>query len=223
VPTLRAVAASSLLDVLPDLATTLGFQLETRFGANSVLHRQVREGLPVDLLLSADLGETQRLAKAGSVGSPSVFARNVVEVAVSAKTRRHGSASSASLDWKQANRIAVGRLETTASGREVRRVLLGSNDLARLAPRLIQTSTVRQARQLLLSGEVDVALLFRSDRVAAGSALASLGPLAGSRPLPCACAVLISSHQRVLAHKFQQALLGSTARGILARHGFEAP
>lgn len=222
-PTLRAVAASSFLDVLPDLAKTLGFRLETRFGANSVLHRQVREGLPVDLLLSADLDETRKLAETGSVASPAVFARNVVEVVVSAKARRHGPVSSASLDWKQANRVAVGRLETTASGREVRRVLLASNDFARLASRLIQTATVRQARQLLLSGEVDVALLFRSDRVAAGTALASLGQLAGSRPLPCACAVLASSQQRVLAQKFQQALLGSTARGMLARHGFEAP
>ncbi len=222
-PILRAVAASSFLDVLPDLAKTLGFRLETRFGANTVLHRQVREGLPVDLLLSADLDETRKLAETGSVGSPAVFARNMVEVVVTAKARIGGSRSSANFDWRQAKRLAVGRLEATASGREVRRVLAATGDLAPLAPRLIQTATVRQARRLLLSGDADVALLFRSDRVAAGSALVSRGQLAGSRPLPCACAVLVSSQQRVLAQKFQQALLGSTARGILARHGFEAP
>ncbi|MFY7951574.1 MAG: hypothetical protein ACOVT5_03615, partial [Armatimonadaceae bacterium] len=59
--TLRAVAASSFSDLLPAIARRCGIPIEIRYGANTVLHRQLRDGLPVDLLFSADANEMTAL------------------------------------------------------------------------------------------------------------------------------------------------------------------
>jgi len=224
VPILRAVAASSFSDLLPALSRGLGIPLEVRYGANSVLHRQLRDGLPVDLLFSADSAETAPLVRDGIVlGKPVVFAQNALEVVVrrtSGATRRPDQDLE---NWTDVRRIAVGRLETTASGREIQRVWAASGRLQALRPKLVQTSTVRQARALLLRGDVEAAVLFKSDRAKAGASLVALGPLPGSKPLPCACAIVANSHQRREAILFADALKGAKARPIVLENGFSLP
>lgn len=198
--------------------------MEIRYGANSVLHRQLRDGLPVDLLFSADASETASLVRDGILlGKPVTFAHNILDVVVRRTSRAIRQPDRDLQNWTDVRRIAVGRLETTASGREIRRVWASSGQLPALRTKLVQTSTVRQARALLLRGDVDAAVLFRSDRLAYSQSLASLGTLPGSNPLPCACAIVADTRWTQHATRFLEALQTEKARAVLRQQGFVTP
>jgi len=223
VPPLRVAAASSFADLLPEISRTLVIPVIVRFGATSVLHRQILDGLPVDLLFSADAAETRALERDRVLAAPVVcFARNRLVVIV---PRDHSSSwRGVSVDrWHQLGRLAVGNLKTTASGREVRRLIEKNASSASLSSRLVQTATVRQALALVARGDVDGGIVFQTDRIRAGDSVHALGALPGAGLLDASCAVLRSTKRLREASRFRDSLASDAARGVLLRLGFLLP
>lgn len=63
---IRIAAAASMIDVLPALLASIDPEAELRFGASSSLARQIREGAPADVLVSADPRWVDELVGAGA-------------------------------------------------------------------------------------------------------------------------------------------------------------
>ena len=64
---LRVSAAASLTDVLHEIAAQYGQPVLFNFGASSMLARQIQEGAPADLFISADELKMDQLAQRGLV------------------------------------------------------------------------------------------------------------------------------------------------------------
>ena len=66
---LQVFAAASLTDALKEIApayeTASGEKLQCNFGASNALARQIQEGAPADVFISADEGENGRAPKGG--------------------------------------------------------------------------------------------------------------------------------------------------------------
>lgn len=93
---LQVFAASSLEPVLSewtaDLEDEMGAELNISFGASNVVARQVVEGAPADVLITADRRTMQIAAEAGVVGQRTVVARNRLALVVEpANPERIGS------------------------------------------------------------------------------------------------------------------------------------
>lgn len=87
--TVTVLAAASLTESFSDLATDFekrhpGVTVRTSFGASSTLAQQILKGAPADVFASASTVNMKQVADAGRAPDPSVFARNVMEVAVPA-------------------------------------------------------------------------------------------------------------------------------------------
>ncbi|HEY4000777.1 MAG TPA: molybdate ABC transporter substrate-binding protein [Candidatus Xenobia bacterium] len=79
--TLTVLAAASLADVLPQLATP-GLEVRYSFGASSLLVQQVLAGAPADVLISADMESQDPLVEAHRIQAPQALLSNQVVVLV---------------------------------------------------------------------------------------------------------------------------------------------
>src|SRR2546430_12779703 len=93
--TLTVVAASSLTDAFTRIGADFqtahpGTTVHLTFAGSSTLAAQIQQGATGDVFASADQATMQRLADAGLVsGSPSIFARNRLQIVVAPGNPRH--------------------------------------------------------------------------------------------------------------------------------------
>ncbi len=219
-------AAASLRDVLAEIARDFesdapGTRVQLNFGASGLLVQQILRGAPVDLLVAASPREIERLERAGRTAGP-VFdvASNRLVLAVP----RGGPAPAdlSGLAGARFARIAVGNPATAPVGRYTRQALRAAGLESTLKPRLVLAESARQTLGYLARGEVDAAVLYRTD--------ARLEP----RRVVVAFEIDPRTHEPIVyravaiegttlpdpARRFLDHLLSESARRRFAAHGF---
>lgn len=120
-------------------------------------------------------------------------------------------------------RIALGRVASVPQGRFARQ----SIDAARLWPsvqrKVVQADSARDTLRRVVEGEVDAAIVFRTDALAAGPALRVVETLGGHGAIRLTAAVAASAAQPALAADFVQFLRSDAAAAVLAQAGFGPP
>lgn len=83
-PTLRVFAASSLIEVLPDIVAAYGdSNVELNFAGSSALREQILDGAAADIFISASTSVMDGLAAAGAItGDPVAVAANSMVIVV---------------------------------------------------------------------------------------------------------------------------------------------
>ena len=118
---LRVSAAVSLTDALTSVARqwekTGNLRVELNFAASNVLARQIVEGAPVDVFISADETQMKRLVEAGAVAKADVMPllTNQLVIVTPAGRPMKGSLPSALAD-AAVKRIAVGDPQGVPAG-----------------------------------------------------------------------------------------------------------
>lgn len=219
-------AASDLAAAMPSLATA--FELETgttvdvTLGSSGRLARQIVQGAPVDVFLSADAHQVDELASAGRVepGSRGVYAYG--RLVLLAGRVVEPPSDVASLADPAYARIAVANPEHAPYGRAAVEAFEGAGVRDLVSARLVPVENVRQTVQLAETGAVDAAL----------SALALVDsarhrwivvPATLHEPLAQTAVVIAGSPRRDAANAFVAFIRGPRGREILARYGFELP
>ncbi len=195
-------------------ATTVRFS----FGASSTLAQQILAGAPADVFAAASASTMQQVVAGGSAADPRTFARNSAEIAVA-----------------PASAARVHRLSDLA-GTGVRVALcepavpcgaLAEQVLARAGVRVRPVTrglNVKSTLAYVSSGEVDAAIVYRTDVLAAGKAVAGVpipAAVNGSTAYPIA--VLHSDASNALARDFADYVLSQPGQAVLARAGFAHP
>lgn len=226
---LTVFAAASLTGVVQALAKRFeGAPLRTSFGASSELARQIRDGAPADVFLSASPEWIDFLREAGRVdGEPVVFARGeLVAIAPSGSgLRAKGAADAATLLEKglaPGDRVAIADAGVPAG--EYARQALGNLGLAEAyRPRLVGQKDVRAVLHAVAQGEVRAGFVYATDaRVAPVDVLFAFDP-GTHAPIEYLAAVVRDSQRAELSRRFVQFLGGGEARAALARAGFALP
>jgi molybdate transport system substrate-binding protein len=218
---LSVAAASSLTDVVPAIGRAQGLRVEGHFDASSSLARQIEQGAPVDVFLSADEQWADHVIAAGfaSESDRVAFATNhlVVVVPVTTTHRPTSLASLAGLDH-----VAVAAAEVPA-GRLARQALQHAGVLDALESHLVDAPNVRGALSWVARGEADAAFVYATDARIEPDVVVAFEVPADAVPPIVDVAVALHGEHRAAALAFVRALASPASQAELARAGFGPP
>jgi molybdate transport system substrate-binding protein len=211
---------------MPELARA--FEAESHatvhvtLGSSGLLARQIINGAPIDVFLSADVSWVDRVAEAGLVMPDDRvhYARGYLAIVTAAHRRAIERIDA--LAGQDVGRVAIANPAHAPYGRAAREALERAHVWDSLEPRIVYAENVRQTLQFVASGNVDAALSALS--LVDGSGLAwSIVPDTLHAPLLQEGAAIAGRPNHQLAARFLRFLEGDDARATLARHRFGSP
>lgn len=220
--TLHVAAAADLGPLTDSLASLYhdetGKSLRFVIGSSGILARQIEQGAPFDVYLSANARYVDDLAKAGKLVPSSV---------------RHYALGRLGIWWKkgqirdakellrpEVERIAIANPAHAPYGEAARDYLQRAGIWEQLEPKLIFGENVRQAAQFATSGNAD-ALISSWTLVAPMGG--TLVPPEAHAPIQQAGGVLATSAHPEDARRFLRMLGEAKARTLFEEHGFGLP
>lgn len=225
-PRLRVLAAASLTDVVEALAPAFeGARLETAFAGSSALARQIRDGAPADVFLSASPEWVDFLRDENALaGEPIVLARNRLVCIVPAESPLADATDAASLAARigPKGRIAIADPGVPA-GEYARAALRTLGLLEGLERRLVGQQDVRGVLHAVERGELDAGFVYATDAAIASVAIAFAFDPSTHPPIEYLAVALRGATNRAGAARFLDFLASDAARRILVDAGFATP
>jgi molybdate transport system substrate-binding protein len=226
-------APSSLTDVVlkiqNDAQRFVGAQIFLSFSASGTLRRQIEQGSPVDLFISASRDDMDKLQREGLIviGSRHDLLQNSL-VMISDPSARAAEPGDLKKLVSSASVVALGSPDAVPSGQYAVEALkkYGLYEVART--KLAFGGSVREVLQLVQSGKAPVGFVFLTDVLSAqppGSIVHIFRFPAEtfSTPIVYPVAVTASSKNKVLAEKLLEFLRSDAARSVFLKAGFEIP
>jgi molybdate transport system substrate-binding protein len=219
-------AAISLTDVLREIERAYraagGGAVEFNFAGSNVLARQIANGAPADIFISADLVQMHYVERAGAIkaGGFSYLLSNRLAVVVRPGRPLAGSTAQA-LAAPGVRRIAIGDPAAVPAGFYARRFLQHEGQWEALQPKLLALANVRAALTAVENGAVDAAIVYESDAASSANVdVAFIVPQQMTGPIIYPAAILDRSRNTAAAQHFMAFLRGATARTIFTRFKF---
>jgi molybdate transport system substrate-binding protein len=221
-------AAASLREAMGEMqrgfqAAHPGVEVRLNLGASGTLARQVEQGAPVDVLVTASAAQMDGLEAKGLIDARSrrVAAGNtlVLIAPASSAVAMRGFADLASPGVK---RIALGAVPSVPAGEYARQTLAAQGLTKAVAPKAVYAQDVRQVLAWVAAGEADAGIVYRTDALAAGSRvrIVAAAPETTYKPVEYPIAIVSASAHRDAATAFAAFVLGPQGRAALAAHGF---
>jgi molybdate transport system substrate-binding protein len=220
---LSVYAAVSLADALAEIGgawqADSGQRAIFNFAASSDLARQIRAGAPADVFVSADEAQMDALERQGLVRASERhdLLSNALVVVV---PERGAARITEPRELLGVRTIALADPQAVPAGIYARAWLERVGLWDRLASRVVPTLHVRAALAAVESGNVEAAVVYRTD--AAGSRRVRVAfevPPADGPPIRYPVAPLAASN-RPSAPAFVAYLRSPAARAVFVRHGF---
>ncbi|MDQ6802292.1 MAG: molybdate ABC transporter substrate-binding protein [Acidobacteriota bacterium] len=216
--TIRVSAAASLMDALGEIARKYQkAAIVFNFGASSLLSRQIIEGAPADVFISADEIQMDRLQQRGLVALRKNILSNTLVVVVPAGSR---IAIRSPNDLASVGRIALAQPDSVPAGVYAKAWLVKAGVWDRVAGKVVPTENVRAALAAVESGNVDAGIVYATDisRKVRVAFRVTSGP-----KITYPAAVLTQSRERAAARRFLDYLQSDPARQVFRRYGFLLP
>ncbi len=220
--TVTVFAAASLTEAFTQIARDLeaarpGTTVRLSFGASSALAQQIVNGAPADVFAAASPATMATVVEAGDADAPRTFARNTLQIAVPADAPD----DLALADFADRDRtIALCAPEVPCGA--------AAADAFAVAGVVPQPDTLEQDVRAALSkvrlGEVDAALVYRTDVLAAGDDVRGIDfPEAASAVNDYPIATVADSANADAAAAFVDRVLSEQGQQVLADAGFGRP
>ena len=226
-------AAASLRHVFPALSRAWvdagGVRPEVSFGSSGNLYRQIAQGAPFDLFLSADEEQALKLARAGATdGEGVVYGLGRLALLVPRHSRLALDPTLAdlarALDDGRLRRLAIANPAHAPYGRAAREALARAALWPRLGDRVLLAENAAQAVQFALARAADGGIvpwaLALSGRV---SREARHVLLDAAMHNPIAHRMVLLARAGTQARALFRFLAGPQARDVFERFGFGAP
>lgn len=223
---LSVFAAISLSDALAEIGTVFtaenGVKVFYNFAASTTLQRQIEKGAPADVFISASPRQVVALEIGGFLEAES--RRNLLTnrlVIVSDETERIAVDTPADLAAPEISRIAIGHPSIVPAGAYAKDALTHLGLWETLRPKLIFGADVRATLAYVTSGNVDVAIVYKTDTALSDSVrvLCQVPPEAYT-PIIYPAVVVKNSPQKQLARRFITYLQSAEKSEIFEKHGF---
>lgn len=226
--TLIVSAAVSLTDVMEALGPVYtkggGAPVTFNFAASNVLARQIVNGAPVDLFISADEAQMDIADAAGAIEAGTrvrLLGNTLVVIHRLARSTTSGRPIDA-LRQPRYRRIAIGDPAAVPAGVYAKRLLQKDGLWDVLQPKLVPVVSVRAALAAVGAGAADAGFVYASDAHAyRGSDIAILHAWPPNEPgIVYPAALVTSSRRRAEAARFLAFLCGAEAAAVFERHRF---
>jgi molybdate transport system substrate-binding protein len=217
-------AAISLTDALQEVekayANAGGGPVRFNFGGSNVLARQIVNGAPADVFISADEAQMNYADERGAIDRASRVELLSNRLAV-VPPRGSGRTIKAVNELAELKRIAVADPAAVPAGVYARQFLEETGVWDRIQSRLVPLGNVRAALTAAESGAADAAIVYESDAAASSRVEVSFvvtGPAAPRIVYPAA--LVAASKNREAAATFLAFLRGPEARTIFRKYKF---
>jgi molybdate transport system substrate-binding protein len=222
-------AAASLTESFTQIGKDLeaeyaGLKVTFNFAGSSALATQINQGAPADVFASAASANMKAVTDAGNAeGTPSTFAKNQLVIAVPKGAVPKGNVKGVKglSDLTEPGVKVALCAEQVPCGAAARRALDMAN--VKLTPVTLEQD-VKAALAKVKLGEVDAALVYRTDAKAAASDVdgvefAESAGATNDYPI----VVLKAAPNRAAASAFVAYVFSHEGRAVLTRAGFQAP
>lgn len=233
---IRVAAASDLKFALPELLAAFerdtGLRAEASYGSSGNFARQIRQGLPVQLFMSADEVWVQQLVEAGltrvlpggvrDAGAIYGLGRIALIVPEASTLTLDAELRGLRAGWDSVRKFAIANPEHAPYGRAAQQALvqLGLWELVR--PRLVLGENIAQATQFVTSGAAQAGITALS--LALAPALAGLGrhlALPASTHKPLRQRMVLLRKAPAEAERLYAYLQTGAAQAVFRRYGFQ--
>jgi molybdate transport system substrate-binding protein len=218
-------AAVSLTDALKEIGAAYraegGTKISFNFAASNTLARQIEEGAPADVFISADEPQMNRLQNGNHIVAESRRAVLSNTLAVIALAESQLAAASAADLAAQVGRLAVADPRLVPAGVYARSYLERARVWEQIAPKVIPLENVRAVLAAVESGNVDAGFVYQTDAALTKKCrIIFQVPAADAPPIRYPAALVHSSKQQVEAAKFLDFLRSDAARAVFEKYGF---
>jgi molybdate transport system substrate-binding protein len=220
-------AAASLRHVMPELVDGFraagGGPLRVSYGASDDLAAQIQRGAVFDAVILAEARPVDRLIEEGLVAPSSrrVIAANTI-VLVGPPATKVGFAQLSALP--ESSRIAIGDPKTVPAGRYAETYLRALGVWDAIQPRVVYGGDVAAVLALALRGDVQLAIVYRTDALSAkGISILDQPSPAEAPEAHIVAGVVKLSTRSVDAMRFVEFVSSPKGASILRPHGFTAP
>jgi molybdate transport system substrate-binding protein len=222
-------AAASLKNALDEIATgwttRSGVAVKVSYAASSALAKQIEEGAPADLFISADLDWMDYVEKKGllKTGTQSDLLGNSL-VLIAGRDWGKGEVRIGPrfplADLLGGGRLATANVAAVPAGKYGRAALEKLDVWPSVANRLAEAENVRAALLLVARGEAPLGIVYRTDAAAEPSVkIVGTFPADSHPPIVYPAAALASS-TNAKAEEFLRYLAGPEAKTIFEGAGF---
>jgi len=223
---LTVSAAISLKDALDEIevlyaAERPGSAVHFNLGGSGTLQRQIEQGAPVDIFISASPKEMDALEAKGllDAGSRRNLVRNTVVLIVPAGSS--GISSFEDLTKPAAKIIAVGEPQTVPAGEYAKEILTHLGIYDQVKPKLVLAKDVRQVLTYVETGNADAGIVYATDaKVSKKVSVVATAPESSHSPVIYPAAVIKNSKDPDAAKAFLDFLAGSNAQAVFQKFGF---
>ena len=202
-----------------------GGPVRFNLAGSNVLARQIVNGAPADVFISADEAQMEVVEKAGAILAASrveLVGNQLAVAAVPEKAelvRREFARAPAEI-----RRLAIGDPAAVPAGVYAKRYLEQKNLWSLYESRIVPTTNVRAALTAVETGAADAAIVYLTDLAAARSAVLAFTVPAPEGPrIVYPAAIVASSRYQAAAQRFLAYLRQPEARAIFARYKFVLP
>jgi molybdate transport system substrate-binding protein len=219
-PGLVVSVAASMNDALAEIAglyrAATGVAVAINTGGSNTLARQIVEGAPAALFLSADEIQMDLVENAGRVvpGTRTRLLSNALAIIV--PTDKVRSVTMEQVLNGRVNRIAMGEPNAVPAGVYGRRYFERQGAWASIAPKVVPFPTVRGVLAAVEAGRVDAGVVYRTDAMRSRVSVIATA----ADPGIVHSAAVIAGPEAAAARAFLDFLKGDGARAVFDKHGF---
>lgn len=197
-------------------------KLKYNFGASGALQRQIEQGAPVDVFISAGKKQVDALQQKGLLLNGT--RRNLLTnrlVLIVPKNSTLGITTFRQLSQPSVNKIAVGEPRSVPVGQYTKELFENLEILNSLKPKFVLGNNVRNVLAAVESGNVDAGVVYATDaKISNGVRQVATAPNRLHSPIVYPLAVLKASQNSQAAQAYVQFLASAQAKAIFQRYGF---
>ncbi len=220
-------AAASLQNVLAQVDPLFvqrypNVRLKYNFGASGALQRQIEQGAPVDVFISAGSKQIDALQQKRLIlnGTRRNLLTNRLVLIVS-KNSTLGITTFRQLSQPRVKKIAVGEPRSVPVGQYTEELFKNLGILNVLKPKFVLGNNVRNVLAAVESGNVDAGVVYATDaNISSQVRQVATAPSRLHLPIVYPLTVLKASQNSQAAQAYIQFLASAQARAIFQRYGF---
>ncbi|HHW39754.1 MAG TPA: molybdate ABC transporter substrate-binding protein [Syntrophomonadaceae bacterium] len=220
-------AAISLKDALEQIKKDYArkhpeVKLTCNLGSSGTLQKQIEQGAPADLFISAGASQMDQLAAKGLIDNASRITLLGNELVLITPKNGPEIRDFSDLAGPAVKKIALGLPDTVPAGKYSQETLVNLKLWDRLQPKLVMGNNVRQVLTYVETGNVDAGFVYRSDALVGKNIRVALTvPDNLHKPIVYPAAVLKNARQKEAARKFLNYLASPEGMRVFEEYGFK--
>lgn len=224
---LTVSAAASLKDALTEIQSNYQAQqpnvkISYNLGGSGSLQKQIEQGAPVDIFISAANRQMDDLEKQNLIKKET--RKNLVEnqlVLVVPQKSTLQLTKFEDLTMSEVKHFAMGAPESVPAGQYTQQVLKNLNLYDVVQPKAVLTKDVRTVLTYVEAGNVEAGAVYKTDAAASDKVkVVAAAPIGNHEPIVYSVAVLVATKQAKVAEAFTAYLSSSESKVVFEKYGF---